>query len=258
MINSSSGRVVFVGAGPGAPDLITVRGLRYLQEADVVIHDSLPGDALLAECSPKARLIAVGKRCGHHSATQDEINAIITREALRAKCVVRLKGGDPGVFGRLGEEMDHLAAQGIPFEVVPGVTAATAAGADAAFPLTHRGKAASVTFLTGHCADGSEQNWSAHVKTGSTLCLYMGAKTLPSVAQKLIKAGAVSDLPVRLLSKISQPGSSDILTTLQDLASDKIDVVSLPTPLIAVVGAVVAPPRQSTLVDRMAAFVESV
>lgn len=255
MTISANSRVVFVGAGPGAPDLITVRGLRYLQEAEVVIHDSLPGDALLAECSPKARLIAVGKRCGQHSATQDEINAIIVREALRAKCVVRLKGGDPGVFGRLGEEIDFLVSQGIPFEVVPGVTAATAAGAEAGFPLTHRGKAASVTFLTGHCADGSDQNWSAHVQTGSTLCLYMGAKTLPSVAQKLIHAGAVSDLPVRLLSKISQPGSSDVLTTLQDLATDRVNVAALPTPLIAVVGAVVASPKQSTLLDRIAALV---
>ena len=154
MVNISSGRVAFVGAGPGAPDLITVRGLRLLQAADVVIHDSLPGDALLAECSATARIIAVGKRCGLHSATQEEINTILAHEARRSGLVVRLKGGDPGVFGRLGEEIDHLAAEGIPFEIVPGVTAATAAGAESGFPLTHRGKAASVTFLTGHCADG--------------------------------------------------------------------------------------------------------
>lgn len=255
MENANSGRVVFVGAGPGAPDLITVRGLRLLQQADVVIHDALPGDALLAEISPTARVVPVGKRCGVHSATQDEINAILAREALSGGLVVRLKGGDPGVFGRLGEEMDHLATLGIPFEVVPGVTAATAAGADAAFPLTHRGKAASVTFLTGHCADGSDQNWSAHVQTGATLCLYMGAKSLPSVATKLIAAGAESDLPIRLLSKVSQPGASDVLTTLEDLASGKVDVTVLPTPLIAVVGAVVAPPRHAGLMGRIAALV---
>ncbi len=254
MVNISSGRVAFVGAGPGAPDLITVRGLRLLQAADVVIHDSLPGDALLAECSATARVIAVGKRCGLHSATQEEINTILAFEARRSTLVVRLKGGDPGVFGRLGEEIDHLAAECIPFEIVPGVTAATAAGAESGFPLTHRGKAASVTFLTGHCADGTDQNWSAHVQTGATLCLYMGAKSLPSVAQKLIKAGAKRDLPIRLLSKISQAGSSDVLTTLQALAKGEVDVASLPTPLIAVVGAVVASPRTSGLIGRIAAF----
>lgn len=254
MVNANIGRVVFVGAGPGAPDLITVRGLRLLQQADVVIHDALPGDALLAEISPSAKVVPVGKRCGVHSATQDEINAVLAGEASAGGLVVRLKGGDPGVFGRLGEEMDHLATLGIPFEVVPGVTAATAAGADAAFPLTHRGKAASVTFLTGHCADGSDQNWSAHVRTGATLCLYMGAKSLPAVATKLIAAGAEAELPIRLLSKVSQPGASDVLTTLDELAAGKVDVALLPTPLIAVVGAVVAPPRHAGLMGRIAAL----
>lgn len=255
MVKNNSGRVVFVGAGPGAADLITIRGLRYLQAADVVIHDSLPGEELLKEVSATARVIAVGKRCGLHSATQEEINSIITSEARRSDLVVRLKGGDPGIFGRLGEEIDHLVNEGIPFEVVPGVTAATAAGADAGFPLTHRGKAASVTFLTGHCADGSDQNWSAHVKTGATLCLYMGAKTLPSVAQKLIKVGADKNLPIRLLSKISQVGSSDVLTTLEELANNQVDVASLPTPLIAVVGAVVGSPKTPGLIGRIAAFI---
>ena len=254
MVNCDIGRVAFVGAGPGAPDLITVRGLRLLKQADVVIHDSLPGDALLEEIPATTKIVPVGKRCGVHSSTQDEINAILVHETKQGGLVVRLKGGDPGIFGRLGEEMDHLAAHGIPFEVVPGVTAATAAGADAAFPLTHRGKAASVTFLTGHCADGTDQNWKAHVETGATLCLYMGAKALPSVAVKLIAAGAQADLPIRLLSKVSQEGSSDVLTTLTELASGKIDVATLPTPLIAVVGAVVAPPRHASLMGRIAAF----
>jgi len=254
MVKNVSGRVVFVGAGPGAPDLITVRGLRQLQQADVIIHDALPGDALLQEIPTTTKIVPVGKRCGVHSSTQEEINAILVREALQGGLVVRLKGGDPGIFGRLGEEMDHLASRGIPFEVVPGVTAATAAGADAAFPLTHRGKAASVTFLTGHCADGTDQNWKAHVQTGATLCLYMGAKALPSVAVKLIAAGAPADLPIRLLSKVSQDGASDVLTTLDDLATGKVDVAVLPTPLIAVVGAVVAPPRHAGLMGRIAAF----
>jgi uroporphyrin-III C-methyltransferase len=255
MVKLSHGRVVFVGAGPGAVDLITVRGWRLLKHADVVIHDALPGDALLAEISPTARVIAVGKRCGVHSKTQDEINQILLEEAQKATLVVRLKGGDPGVFGRLGEEMDFLAHQGVTFEVVPGVTAATAAGAEAGFPLTQRGKSTAVTFLTGHCADGSEQDWSAHVQTGATLCLYMGTKSLPSVARKLIQAGASPDLPIRLLAKISQPGAEDILTSLRQMADDELDVANLPTPLLAVVGAVVAPPRIPGLLGRVAALV---
>lgn len=253
MVNANISRVVFVGAGPGAADLITVRGLKLLRAADTVIHDSLPGDALLAEVSPLARLVAVGKRCGQHSMTQGEINALLAREALSGGLVVRLKGGDPGVFGRLGEEMDHLVSLGIPFEVVPGVTAATAAAADACFPLTHRGLAQAVTFLTGHCADGSEPDWKAHVNTGATLCLYMGAKSLPRAAGRILEAGAEASLPVRLLSKVSQPGSSDVLTTLGELADGSTDTSSLPTPLIAVIGAVVAPLRGVGLLARVAA-----
>ncbi len=252
MVNSKVSKVVFVGAGPGAADLITVRGLKLLRAADTVIHDSLPGDALLAEVSPLTRLVPVGKRCGQHSMTQDEINALLAREALTGGLVVRLKGGDPGVFGRLGEEMDHLASLGIPFEVVPGVTAATAAAADACFPLTHRGLAQAVTFLTGHCADGSEPDWSAHVSTGATLCLYMGARSLPQAASRIVAAGADVGMPVRLLSKVSQPGSSDVLTTLGELAAGRVDTSALPTPLIAVIGAVVAPLRGAGLLARIA------
>ena len=115
MVNCDIGRVAFVGAGPGAPDLITVRGLRLLKQADVVIHDALPGDALLDEIPVTTKIVPVGKRCGVHSMTQDEINAVIVREARQGGLIVRLKGGDPGIFGRLGEDMDHLAAHGIPF-----------------------------------------------------------------------------------------------------------------------------------------------
>jgi len=163
MVNCDIGRVAFVGAGPGAPDLITVRGLRLLKQADVVIHDALPGDALLEEIPATTKIVPVGKRCGVHSMTQDEINAVIVREARQGGLIVRLKGGDPGVFGRLGEEMDHLAAHGIPFEVVPGVPAAPAAGAAAAFPLSHRGKAASVPSLPGPSAAGSAPTWKQQV-----------------------------------------------------------------------------------------------
>lgn len=233
------GSVAFIGAGPGAADLITVRGLRLLRQAEVVIHDALPGDALLAEISPLAVLVAVGKRCGNHSATQAEIHRQLELHAGAGRRVVRLKGGDPGVFGRLGEETEHLDALGIPWQIVPGVTAAVAAGASAGFPLTHRGVATAVTFLTAHCADGRVQDLRPYVATGATLCLYMGAKTLPTSAQSLAASGMSLSTPVALISQASQPGETIRYADLGSLADGTVDVATLPTPLIAVIGEVV-------------------
>lgn len=235
----AAGSVAFIGAGPGAADLITVRGLRLLKQAEVVIHDALPGDALLAEVAPTALLVAVGKRCGNHSTTQLEIHQLLQTHALAGRRVVRLKGGDPGVFGRLGEETEHLDALGVPWQIVPGVTAAVASGASAGFPLTHRGVTTSVTFLTAHCADGRVQDLKPFVATGATLCLYMGAKTLPASAQSLVESGMCPSTPVALVSQASQPGEKVIFAELRGLADGSIDVAALPTPLLAVVGEVV-------------------
>lgn len=239
MSDLAPGSVAFIGAGPGAADLITVRGLRLLRQAEVVIHDALQGDALLAEVSPSAELVAVGKRCGNHSTTQAEIHRLLGLHAGAGRRVVRLKGGDPGVFGRLGEETEHLDALGIPWQIVPGVTAAVASGASAGFPLTHRGITTSVTFLTAHCADGRVQDLRPFVGTGATLCLYMGAKTLPVSARSLVDSGLCPSTPVALVSQASQPGERVTFVELRGLADGSVDVAALPTPLLAVVGEVV-------------------
>lgn len=239
MAELAPGSVAFVGAGPGAADLITVRGLRLLRQAEVVIYDALPGEELLGEFPAAAELVPVGKRCGHHSATQAEIHGQLVRHAKAGKRVVRLKGGDPGVFGRLGEEMLHLDAHGIPWTVVPGVTASVAGAAAAGFPLTHRGVTLAVTFLTGHCADGRQADLRPFVATGATLCLYMGAKHLAATAAQLLAAGQSPATPVALLSRVSQADESVRLVELHELASGQVDPESLPTPLLIVIGEVV-------------------
>lgn len=236
------GTVAFIGAGPGAADLITVRGLRLLRQAEVVIHDALPGDALEAEFPPSAELIPVGKRCGNHSATQSEINDQLLRQARLGRRVVRLKGGDPGVFGRLGEEMAHLGSHGVPWFVVPGVTAALASGAAAGFPLTHRGVTMAVTFLTGHCAEGRQSDLRPFVATGATLCLYMGAKHLAETAAGLLAAGQSPSTPVALVSRASQAGEATLVVELHEIASGQVDVSALATPLMTVIGEVVRQP----------------
>lgn len=233
------GSVAFIGAGPGAADLITVRGLNLLRQAEVVVHDALPGDALLAEVASSTQLVAVGKRCGNHSSTQAEINRVLAEHALAGRRVARLKGGDPGVFGRLGEETEHLDALGIPWQIVPGVTAAVAAGAAGGFPLTHRGITTAVTFLTAHCAEGRTQDLRPFASSNATLCLYMGAKTLPASAVALIEGGKCPSTRVALVSQASQPGEAILLTDLRALAAGEVAVESLPTPLLAVVGEVV-------------------
>lgn len=235
----TAGSVAFIGAGPGAADLITVRGLRLLRQAEVVIHDALPGDALLLEVSPGTQLVAVGKRCGTHSATQAEIHLLLEEHAKAGRKVVRLKGGDPGVFGRLGEETQYLDSVGISWQIVPGVTAAVASGALARFPLTHRGITTAVTFLTAHRADGQIQDLRPFVASGATLCLYMGAKTLPTTALSLVESGMCSSTPVALVSQASQPGEKVVFVDLRSLANGTVDVSLLPTPLLAVVGEVV-------------------
>lgn len=233
------GSVTFVGAGPGAADLITVRGLRVLQQAEVVVYDALPGDDLLSDFPPTAERIPVGKRCGHHSATQAEIHQQLLKYAQAGKRVVRLKGGDPGVFGRLGEEMIFLDEHDIPWSVVPGVTASVAGAATARFPLTHRGVTMAVTFLTGHGADGRQADLRPFVATGATLCLYMGAKHLATTAVNLLAAGQSPATPVALLSCVSQTDESVRIVALHEIASGQVDPVSLPTPLLIVVGEVV-------------------
>ncbi|MEW5829200.1 MAG: uroporphyrinogen-III C-methyltransferase [Chloroflexota bacterium] len=231
------GIVYLVGAGPGDPGLLTLRGLECLQKADVVVHDRLANSQLLA-WAPQAELIDVGKQPSHHPVPQSRINAILVDEARKGRSVVRLKGGDPFVFGRGGEEAQALAEAGIPFEIVPGVTSAIAVPAYAGIPVTQRGLASSVAFITGHCA-GSEPlslNWQALAQGVDTLVFLMGVQNLDCIAASLIEAGRSPGTPVALVEQGTLPGQRTVVGTLVDIVEKAVDVRP---PAIIVVGEVV-------------------
>ena len=194
------GSVALVGAGPGDPDLLTLRAFRTLQDADVVLHDALIDNRMLDYIRRDARRILVGKRKGQHSHSQDAINQLLLDEAQKGNRVVRLKGGDPFVFGRGGEEMSFLRAKGIEVEIVPGITAAAGAAAVAGIPLTHRGLASAVTFITGHDQGAtSDLDWAALATGGQTLALYMGVSTTREISEKLIAHGMAPSMPVAVI-----------------------------------------------------------
>lgn len=199
--------VFLVGAGPGDPELLTLKALRVLRDAEVVLHDSLVNPVVLAMAGPGAVLIDVGKRCGRHSAPQAEICRLLVAEAQAGRRVVRLKGGDPMVFGRATEEMDALNAAGIGFAVVPGVTAATAAAATLGQSLTRRGIARSLHFLTGHGAESGlpAHDWVALTRAGGTLVVYMGGATLPGLAAHFIEAGMSPEMPAVAVESATLP-----------------------------------------------------
>jgi uroporphyrin-III C-methyltransferase/precorrin-2 dehydrogenase/sirohydrochlorin ferrochelatase len=214
----ASGFVWLVGAGPGAGDLLTLRAHRLLQEADVIVHDALVPASVVAMGRRDAARIDVGKRKGRHSTSQEEINAILVREAAEGRRVVRLKSGDPLVFGRAGEEIFALRAAGVPFEVVPGVTAALAAAAEAEIPLTMRGAASSIVFAAGHAAAGEAPDWTPLALSGATVAVYMGRSVAAQVAAGLIGAGLSPATPVAIVEKASLAGARHFSGTLADLA----------------------------------------
>lgn len=241
---SSGGIVYLVGAGPGDPGLLTLRGLEYLQKAEVVVHDRLANQQLLSY-APKAQLIDVGKQPDHHPVPQSRINAILIEEARKGKVVVRLKGGDPFVFGRGGEEAQALGEAGIPFEVVPGVTSAIAVPAYAGIPVTHREMACSVAFITGHCA-GSKPlnlNWEALALGIDTLIFLMGVHSLPLIVTSLLEAGRSSETPVALIEQGTLPEQKVIAGTLGDILEKAQEIKP---PAIIIVGEVV---RLQTTLD---------
>src|ERR1700742_5315277 len=205
-----AGVVWLVGAGPGDPDLLTVKALRLLRSADVVVHDRLTPPALLDLARPDARMIDVGKRKSRHTLPQDDINALLVALAFQGLKVVRLKGGDPFVFGRGGEELLALRAAGVEAEVVPGVTAALAAAAGAGVPLTHRGLAQAVTFVTGHAAvkDGEagepDLDWLVLSRPNHTVVVYMGVTTAAMLAERLVEAGRAASTPVLVVENASR------------------------------------------------------
>jgi uroporphyrin-III C-methyltransferase len=206
-----------VGAGPGAPDLLTLRAAEVLKRADIVFHDALVHPEVLAHAA-RAVKIAVGKRCGKFATAQQFINKRLVDAARKHETVVRLKGGDPMLFGRAQEEIAALEAAGVPYEVVPGVTAALAAAAEAGVSLTQRGLARSVAFVTPRVAeDAAPSNWASSAAAADTAIIYMGAGQAQAVAAVLIAAGAPRELPVLVVEGASLPGSRRIALTLEEL-----------------------------------------
>lgn len=244
------GKVFLVGAGPGDPDLLTLKAARLIAAADVIVHDGLVDDAIMAMVNPEAQLISVAKQRSKHSVPQDGINAILVREAQAGHLVVRLKGGDPFVFGRGGEEAEACRDAGIDVEVVPGISAAMGGAAEAMLPLTHRDASSAVSFVAGQCKGLTDQNWAGLAGQGRTLVIYMGVATAAEITEKLIADGVSPDMPVAVLERVTRKGSRAIRTLLTDLG-DMIEREGVASPAIIVVGEVVL---KSDAEDRLRSF----
>jgi uroporphyrin-III C-methyltransferase/precorrin-2 dehydrogenase/sirohydrochlorin ferrochelatase len=242
------GRVDLVGAGPGDPGLLTLNALRALQAADVVLHDRLVSADVLALCRREAELIPVGKAAGYHSVPQDEINALLVQHARAGRRVVRLKGGDPFVFGRGGEEIEVLAALRIPYSVVPGVTAAIACGAYAGIPLTHRDHARGVRFVTAHCKSALDSvDWASLAHEKDTLAVYMGVGSISRIEAELLAHGSDPETPVAFIENGSRPEQRVVVGTLAGahaLAARE----QIGSPALLIIGSVVS------LAERLAWF----
>ena len=234
------GHVSLVGAGPGAEDLLTLRAQRAVQEADVIVYDRLVPEAVVAMGRRDARRVYVGKARGAHAVSQAKINAIIVREAEAGRRVVRLKSGDPLIFGRAGEEIAALRAAGISFDIVPGITAAFAAAAEAEIPLTLRDSSSALVFVTGQDADGETlPNWASVALAGATVAVYMGRAVAAKVAAKLIEAGMAATTPVAVIENASRPDRRAYAGVLADLAAIA-ERPELTGPVLILVGDVVA------------------
>lgn len=234
------GTVYLVGSGPGDPELLTVKARRLLREADVVLHDKLPGPALNLVDDDRAE--DVGTRAGGDRTTQADTNDRMVELARQGKTVVRLKGGDPFVFGRGGEEAEHLAREAVPFEVVPGVTAGVAGPASAGIPVTHREHASSVTFVTGHEDPEKAEStvdWEALAATHGTVVVYMGVGALPTYVDALREAGMAGDTPVALVERATWPDARVATGTLESIVAIR-DAAAIEPPAVTVIGPVAA------------------
>ena len=242
-LTPSPGKVWLVGAGPGDPDLLTLRAARLIMAARLIVHDGLVDPAVLAMAHREARLISVAKRRSRHTMAQAEINALLIREAMAGKDVVRLKGGDPFIFGRGGEEAEACRAAGVAVEVVPGVSAALGAAAAAQIPLTHRDSASVVSFVAGQCAGKfgglSEQDWSGLAGKGRTLVIYMGLATAEHIADKLIADGLAPDVPVAVIERATRADMRVLRGPLAGLGALVADQ-QVKSPAVIVIGEVTA------------------
>ncbi len=234
-----TGTIYLVGAGPGDPDLLTLRAARLLGNAGLVVHDGLVSQDILDLAPSDAEFISVAKKRARHTLPQDEINLLLVREALKGRDVVRLKGGDPLIFGRGGEEAELARAHGVPVEIVPGISAANGAAAAAQIALTHRDASSIVSFVAGQCKGLSDQNWSGLAGKGRTLVIYMGVKTAPQIAEKLMADGLAPDVPVAVIENAARNNMRvvrGLLAGLPELVTDH----AIQSPALIVIGDVTA------------------
>lgn len=244
-----AGRVILLGAGPGDPELLTLKGARVLGEADVVVYDHLANDALLSHCRRDCQFIYAGKIKGHHSLPQEEISHLLVRLAVSGKVVVRLKGGDPYVFGRGGEEVSELREAGIDCEVIPGITAATGCGAATQIPLTDRRHAQAVTFMTAHQRNGElAVNWDILTQAGHTTVVYMGLSKLDEIVAGMLARNMDASHPVAVVAEGTTVRQRTVTGCLADIAG-KVTEAALPSPALLIIGDVVREARQLADVD---------
>ena len=240
--STSTGAVYLVGAGPGDPELLTIKAHRLIREANVIVHDYLVAPQILALASADAARVFVGKKGGGFCCPQNHIEETLIALARQGKRVVRLKGGDPFIFGRGGEEAEALAAAGIPFEIVPGVTSALAAAAYAGIPLTHRAHSSSVVFLTGHedpNKPGAAVRWEEYGRLGATLCVYMGMKNLETITRRLQAGGLPAGTPAAVIQSATTQGHRQLISTVGNIALDS-EHAGFGAPAIVVIGEVAA------------------
>lgn len=243
------GTIYIVGAGPGDPDLLTLRAARLIESAALIVHDGLVDSAILAMARDDATLVSVAKKRSKHTLPQDDINVLLVQEALAGRNVVRLKGGDPFIFGRGGEEMEAAQAAGLAVAVVPGISAANGAAAASGIALTHREDASVVSFVAGQCKGLSDQDWAGLAGKGRTLVIYMGVKTAPQIAEKLMADGLAPDMPVAVIEKACRTDMRVLRGPLAGLP-DLVEREAVQSPALIVIGHVTA--RADTALARIA------